>query len=70
MTTHDLEGGFLNTALGQNIYTQENAPMGHYNHLDLLNEVRTAGSIKNFNDAGNVKDGIIKALTEMDIPIV
>lgn len=70
MTTHDLEGGFLNTALGQNIYTQENAPMGHYNHLDLLNEVRHAGSIQNFIDQGNVKDGIIKTLTQMDIPIV
>lgn len=70
MCTHDLEGGFLQTALGQNIYTQENVPMGHYNHLDLLNEVRTAGSIKNFIAAGNVKDGIIKTLSDMDIPFV
>lgn len=70
MCTHDLEGGFLQTALGQNIYTQENVPMGHYNHLDLLNEVRTAGSIKNFIAAGNVKDGIIKTLSNMDIPFV
>ncbi|MGI5949402.1 hypothetical protein [Peptoniphilus sp.] len=70
MCTHDLEGGFLQTALGQNIYTQENVPMGHYNHLDLLNEVRMAGSIKNFIAAGNVKDGIIKTLSDMDIPFV
>lgn len=70
MCTHDLEGGYLQTALGQNIYTQENVPMGHYNHLDLLNEVRTAGSIKKFIESGNVKDGIIKTLVEMDIPFV
>lgn len=70
MCTHDLEGGFLQTALGQNIYTQENVPMGHYNHLDLLNEVRTTGSIKEFIAAGNVKDGIIKTLSDMDIPFV
>lgn len=70
MCTHDLEGGFLQTALGQNIYTQENVPMGHYNHLDLLNEVRSAGSIKNFIASGNVKDGIIKTLSDMDIPFV
>ncbi len=70
MCTHDLEGGFLQTALGQNIYTQENVPMGHYNHLDLLNEVRTIGSIKDFIAAGNVKDGIIKTLSSMDIPFV
>lgn len=70
MCTHDLEGGFLQTALGQNIYTQENVPMGHYNHLDLLNEVRDAGSIKDFIAGGNVKDGIIKTLSDMDIPFV
>ena len=70
MCTHDLEGGFLQTALGQNIYTQENQPMGHYNHLDLLNEVRTTGSIKEFIAGGNVKDGIIKTLSDMDIPFV
>lgn len=70
MCTHDLEGGFLQTALGQNIYTQENVPMGHYNHLDLLNEVRTIGSIKEFIKAGNVKDGIIKTLNDLDVPFV
>ncbi|MGO3018386.1 MAG: ornithine cyclodeaminase family domain [Anaerococcus sp.] len=70
MCTHDLEGGFLDTALGQNIYTQENVPMGHYNHLDLLNEVRSVGSIKEFIAGGNVKDGIIKTLSDMDIPFV
>lgn len=70
MCTHDLEGGFLNTALGQNIYTQENVPMGHYNHLDLLNEVRTIGSIKEFIAQGNVKDGIIKTLNDMGVPFV
>lgn len=70
MCTHDLEGGFLQTALGQNIYTQENVPMGHYNHLDLLNEVRMVGSIKEFIAKGNVKDGIIKTLSNMDVPFV
>ena len=70
IATHDLEGGYLNTALGQNIYTQENVPMGHYNHLDLLNEVRRAGSISNFIESGNVKNGFIKKLYELDIPIV
>ncbi len=70
LATHDLEGGYLNTALGQNIYTQESVPMGHYNHLDLLNEVRRAGSIKNFITEGHVKNGFIKTLTELNIPFV
>lgn len=70
MATHDLEGGFLNTALGQNIYTQESVPNGHYNHLDLLNEARRFDSIKSFVDSGQVKDGFIKKLVEKEIPIV
>ncbi|PIE97675.1 MAG: hypothetical protein CR988_06890 [Treponema sp.] len=70
MATHDLEGGYLNTALGQNIYTQESVPMGHYNHLDLLNEVRRAGSIDNFISQGHVKNGFMKKITELGIPYV
>lgn len=69
MATHDLEGGYLNTALGQDIYTQETDPMGHYNHLDLLNEVRRAGSIQNFIDQGHVRDGFVKTLIAQDVPI-
>lgn len=70
MATHDLEGGFLETSLGQNIYTQENMPKGHYNHLDLLNKVRSAGSIDRFIEKGNVKDGLMKNLVEMNIPYI
>ena len=33
LATHDLEAAYLGTALGQNIYTQESQPNGHYNHL-------------------------------------
>ena len=70
MATHDLEGGYLDTALGQNIYTQESVPLGHYNHLDLLNEVRRTGSIDEFIAKGNVKDGFMKTLNKLDIPFV
>lgn len=41
--THDLEGALLHTALGQDIYTQQSQPNGHYNHLDVLNKVRRGG---------------------------
>lgn len=70
MATHDLEAGYLETALGQNIYTQESVHLGHYNHLDLLNEVRRAGSINEFIKEGNIKDGFIKTLEGLDIPYV
>lgn len=70
MATHDLEGGYLNTALGQNIYTQESVPNGHYNHLDLLNAARHYDSLKDFIASGKVKNGFIKKLVEKNIPIV
>ncbi len=70
MATHDLEGGLLGTALGQNIYTQESVPMGHYNHLDLINEARRAGSIETLLAEGNIKDGFMKTCIEKNIPVV
>lgn len=70
LATHDLEGGWLGTALGQDIYTQVTVPLGHYNHLDLLNAVRTVGSTKEFIAQGKVKDGLIKTLMQLNIPIV
>ncbi|MBD3949703.1 hypothetical protein I4Q36_01600 [Tuanshanicoccus lijuaniae] len=69
MATHDLEGGYLGTALGQDIYTQISEPLGHYNHLDLLNAIRRTGSIKEFIDQGNVKDGFVKTLVKLGVPI-
>ncbi len=48
LATHDLEAGYLKTALGQNIYTQQPHYNGHYNHLDTINEVRKCGSIPRF----------------------
>ena len=46
LATHDIEAARFGTGLGQNIYSQALQPLGHYNHLDILNEVRKAGSIK------------------------
>ena len=69
MATHDLEGGYLNTALGQDIYTQISEPLGHYNHLDTLNAIRNVGSIDEFIDQGNVRDGFVKTLNRLGVPI-
>lgn len=59
LATHDLEGAYLNTALGQNIYTQKNQPNGHYNHLDTINRVRFHGSIPAFLEKEHIDNGII-----------
>jgi lysine-ketoglutarate reductase/saccharopine dehydrogenase-like protein (TIGR00300 family) len=70
LATHDLEGALLHTALGQDIYTQESMPNGHYNHLDVINEVRRSGSIQQFIEDHDVEDGIMYSLVKRGVPFV
>jgi len=70
LATHDLEAGYMNTALGQDIYTQESKPHGHYNHLDLLNRVRSYGSIPAFLDGEKIDNGIMASCVKHDVPFV
>ncbi len=70
LATHDLEGAYLKTALGQDIYTQESYPMGHYNHLDTINRVRFHGSISEFIEKEQIQDGIIYSCVKKQIPVV
>lgn len=70
LATHDLEAAYLRTGLGQDIYTQHLKPMGHYNHLDTINEVRKSGSIKQAISDLKLKDGIIYACEKQNIPYV
>ena len=70
LATHDLEGAYKRTALGQDIYTQRSQPLGHYNHLDTINCVRKHGSIPAFIRAEGIDNGIIHACVEQDVPFV
>ncbi len=70
LATHDLEAAYLKTALGQNIYTQESQPNGHYNHLDTINTVRLHGSIPAFLRAEHISDGILWACEQKQVPYV
>ena len=70
LATHDLEAAYLGTALGQDIYTQKSKPNGHYNHLDICNEVRRCGSIKEFVKENNLDDGIMCSIVKNDVPFV
>ncbi len=70
LATHDLEAALFRTGLGQDIYSQTLKPLGHYNHLDLLNEVRRCGSISlAIKDLG-LNDGIICACEKRQVPYV
>ena len=70
LATHDLEAAYFRTGLGQDIYTQTLRPLGHYNHLDIINEVRLRGSISRAIEELELKDGIIYACEKMKVPYV
>ena len=70
LATHDLEGALLNTALGQDIYTQKSRPNGHYNHLDVINKVRGSGSIHQFVKDYNIDNGIMYSIVKNNVPFV
>lgn len=70
LATHDLEAAYFRTGLGQDIYTQHLKPLGHYNHLDLINEVRRRGSIAKTIEELQLGDGIIYACEKNRIPYV
>lgn len=70
LATHDLEAAYLNTALGQNIYTQESQPNGHYNHLDTINRVRLHGSIPAFLKAEQIENGILHTCERHGVPYI
>lgn len=70
LATHDVEASLFGTALGQDLYTKQSAPMGHYNHLDALNRVRAEGSLKNCVQKGLIENGVMKIILKKHIPVV
>jgi len=70
LATHDLEAARFCTGLGQDIYTQQLQPLGHYHHLDIINLVRQHGSIPATISALDLQDGIIVACEKQRIPYV
>jgi lysine-ketoglutarate reductase/saccharopine dehydrogenase-like protein (TIGR00300 family) len=70
LATHDLEAAMFRTGLGQDIYSQTLKPLGHYNHLDIINEVRRRGSIAGTIADMKLKDGIIYACEKQGVPYV
>ncbi len=70
LATHDIEGALSGTALGQELYNKRIVAHGHYKHLDALNRVRKAGSIKSAVQSGMIADGIMRAAVSKGIPFV
>ncbi|MDT8903508.1 hypothetical protein [Anaeroselena agilis] len=70
LAAHDLEGAVLKTALGQDIYTQESLPDGHYHHLDIINRARASGSLGEFIGGLAADASLICACAKNNIPVV
>lgn len=70
LATHDLEGSVLKTALGQDIYTQYSVFNGHYNHIDIINKARRAGSLEKFVESENITDGVVYTCIKNSVPLV
>ena len=68
LATYDLEKGMYKTVSGKNIFEfHENT---HYNYIATINEARRVGSIEALIKSGVVKDGILKACVENNVPVV
>jgi lysine-ketoglutarate reductase/saccharopine dehydrogenase-like protein (TIGR00300 family) len=70
LATHDLEAARFRTALGQDIYSREQAAGGHCNHLDIINLVRRSGSIPAAIRELGINDGIMAACERHGVPWV
>ena len=70
LATHDLEGAYMGTALGQDIYTHISQPNGHYNHLETINRVRLHGSVKAFIENEGIDNGIIYSCEKCGVPYI
>jgi len=70
LATHDLEGAYMGTALGQDIYTHISQPNGHYNHLETINRVRHHGSIADFIREEKIDNGIIYSCEKCGVPYI
>jgi lysine-ketoglutarate reductase/saccharopine dehydrogenase-like protein (TIGR00300 family) len=70
LAAHDLEAAVFRTALGQDIYTQTLVKQGHYNHLDVINRAKAAGSLKMLVEKEGIDNGVIHACLQKKIPMV
>ncbi len=70
LAAHDLEGAVFKTALGQDIYTQESIPDGHYHHLDIINRARGCESLDKFIAGVDADGSVICACAKNNVPVV
>lgn len=70
IAAHDIEADIYGTSLGVDLQTGEVVGGGHSHHIRAINRVRRHGGIRASVEKGIVKDGVMKALVEADVPFV
>lgn len=70
LAAHDLEAALFRTALGQEIYGKRPVHLGHYHHLDAINLIRRAGSMAKAMETGLIREGVMHALWQQQVPYV
>lgn len=70
LAVHDVEGALFKTALGQELYSKRPVPLGHYKHLDAINEIRKLGSLAEAMRSGFLREGVLHSILQHNIPYV
>ncbi|MGH1566792.1 MAG: TIGR00300 family protein [Nitrosopumilus sp.] len=70
LAVHDIEYATLGTSLGMNVHDASLAHHGHRNHMDTINAVFKAGSIKNMVKSKQLTKGIMYECVKNKVPFV
>ena len=70
LAVHDMEAAMFGTALGRDLYDKSAGYQGHYNHLDVINHLRRAGSLQKAVEQKIIENGVIFSAAGKNIPLV
>ena len=70
LAVHDIENATRGTSLGMSVREGTPVPHGHRNHMDAVNDVFRAGSIKRMVSSGRLASGIMYECVSNGVPFV
>ncbi len=70
LATHDVENALYGTSLGICVKTGETVTRGHRHHINAINQINQAGSIKKAVENGSLKKGIMYECVKNEVPFV
>ncbi|HEX6377764.1 MAG TPA: TIGR00300 family protein, partial [Nitrososphaeraceae archaeon] len=70
LAVHDVENALMGTSLGMNVTDGTLAIRGHRNHMQAINEIFKAGSLKAMVEKRILKKGVMYECIKNDIPYV